>query len=1207
MQKTVYGRRSAYMRLRLLDQLLLAVRALFSKLQPPRSGTFMLAMKLTIVFLTAAFLQVHANAVSQNVSISGKDLSLKKVFSIIEQQTGYVVLSNKKDLESTKPVTLSVFDIPLQHLLNMILKDQPVNFRLDGTTIVLSKKPVIDPNNNIFNIYRAGVPVDGGVVDSLGKPVQGASVRLTPGDKGTTTNQYGSFSIPNVAPGSYTLEVSFVGYEVHRQKITVPATGVVQVGKITLKASNASMETIEIVATGYQTLPRDRATGAFSTVSNELLSTRVEPNIMTRLEGLVPGLFSRSTGGYNIRGLATLYGDRQPLIVVDGFPYEGDFSYLNPDDILNVTVLKDAAAASIYGTRAANGVIVITTRLGSTRTTRINYNSTIFITPKPDYGKMNLINSSEMVDFQKDLWTMYHPAEPYGYAIPKVDELLYAFERGDITQAQLDAKLNELRSSDGLSQIQDQLVQSRISHKHALSISGGNDKNQFSINLNYLGDRSHTIKTNNETINIGLNDKAQVFKWLTAEAGIFASFTKSESPDFLATDYYRSAMPYQSIKDANGNYVPWRNFKSTAEIARLNGLGLLDETYNPLQQLNSTDNRGKSQYVRVQGGFNVKISKALNFDVKYQTERGNAYYKNYYGPDNWRIRSVINDATQIVNGVIKKNIPDGGMITETRSDYTSYTLRAQLNFDKRLGRDHAITAIAGTERRSIHSTATQLERFGYTDNNLQFKPVNYEAIANLTGTQSPQGTYQYNYLFRNNFNDDVNRYVSFYGNAGYNYKGRYNLTGSVRVDDSNLWGTDPKYRYLPNWSTGVSWRISEEDFMKNYFWLNNLNLRATYGTGGNTAKNTGPYLIVTSGYFYETNGTATTIVSPPNNSLRWEKTTSTNFGLDFAILKNRISGSFDYYVRKTKDLLGEKPTDPTNAFPSAVVNYGSLSNKGFEIGLNTENIKTKDFNWSSRLTFTKNKNKMTDIAPRSEMLVTYLDGNGVQRKGYPMNSLFNFRSAGLDPTNGTPLVYDKDGKVVKNYDQSGNIVTNMTDLAGLVYGGTMDPTYTAGFMNTVRWKKFTFTMMIIANGGNAFRNAIPGAIDNWQFPRNQDRAVLNYWKKPGDENIPGIRPAPALRSNDYYVQLLGYSTDANTLKADYIKVRNIGLSYDFASHLNKLTKINAASLMVQVQNPFSWFRNDYDLDPEAYFTNSVGAERGLPVMPVYMIGLNVTF
>jgi len=1211
MQKTVYGGRSAYMRTRRLDQLLLMVRALSMKLQPGVSKSFMLAMKLTIVFLTVAFLQVHANAVSQSVTISGKELSLKKVFSIIEQQTGYVVLSNKKDLEATKPVTLAVFDMPLQQLLNMVFKDQPVNYRLDGTTIVLSRKPMPAPISSLLNTAPPpGIPVDGGVVDSLGRPIAGASVKLLPGNKGTTTNNIGFFSIPNVEHGTYTLEVSFVGYETYRREVIVPPLGVMQVGKIVLKQSTANMEVIEVVATGYQTLPRDRATGAFSTVSSELLSTRVEPSLLTRLEGMVPGLFSKPNGSINLRGLATLYATGSPLIVVDGFPYEGDINYLNPDDILNVTVLKDAAAASIYGTRAANGVIVITTRLGSARQTRINYNSTIFINPKPDASYLELLNSSEVVDLQRDLFNKYHPGfnpNSARYAMPKVTEALYAFEQGQITQAELDATLNDLRSRNGLSQIEDMLMQSSISQKHALSISGGNDKNQFSINLNYIGDRGYTIKTRSENFNVGLNDRAQVFKWLTAEAGIFASLSEVKSAPVSATGFYRR-MPYETLKDAQGNYVAWNELKSPTEIARLNSLGLLDESYNPLQELDRYDISSNNNYFRIQGGFNVKFTKYLNLDLKYQTERGSSYSKNYAGPDAWSTANMINNATQIINGEIIKNIPDGGQIIENRGNARSYTARAQLNFDKGFGRDHQVTAIAGAERRAIHNTGTMVHRLGYNDNNLQFLPVDYNKIANLTNTQSIEGTYNYRFNDNNNFTDNQDRYTSFYGNAGYSFKRKYNLTGSVRVDDSNLWGTDPEYRHLPVWSAGASWRISQEDFMDQFSWLNNLNLRVTYGSGGNVARQVGPYLIATSSYFYETEGMATTILNPPNESLRWEKTVTTNFGLDYSILKNRISGSIDYYIRKTTDLLGEKPTDPTNAFPSALINYGSLSNKGIEVAINTVNIRNKDFEWDTRLSFTKNKNVMTDIAPTDQSIYAYVNGFGTQRKGYAMNALFNYRSAGLDPTNGTPLVYDKDGKVVTSYDQNGSIVANLTDVDALVYGGTMDPTYTVGLMNSIRFKKFTFTMMIIANGGNVFRDAIPGILNQFNFSRNLDRRALNYWKKPGDEKIPGMQPAPDLKqTGGTYLDYIWFSTDANTLKADYVKVRNIGLSYDFASAVNRFAKISAANILVQVQNPLSWFRNDKGLDPEAYGISTNGAFRTTPVTPQYMIGLNLTF
>lgn len=1208
----LFEHRLAWIRPRLLTETLLVMRHPFRGIHTTGRKSFMLAMKLTIVLLTAAFLQVHASAVSQSVTLSGKNISLKKVFAAIEKQTGYVVFSNKEDLEATKPVTLSVYDMPLENLLRIILRDQPVNYRFDGTTIVLSRKPAIRlPDVALDSTHFELIPpqpVSGRVTDSLLKPIEGASVKILPGNKGGTTTANGSFTILNINPGTYTLQISFVGYEVVTRRITVTENEPLQLGTIVLKASVTDLSGVEILSTGYQNLPRERSTGSFSTVSEQLLRARVETNLLNRLEGLIPGLYM-ANGAINIRGLATLYGNQSPLFVVDGFPYEGDINYINPDDVINVTVMKDAAAASIYGTRAANGVISITTRLGSARQTRINFNSTMYISPIPDASYLQLMNSREMVDLQVELFNQRHPDLSDNIlrsAQPKAIEALYKFEQGQISQAELDATLNRLRTLDGQSQLEDMLMQNSINHRHSFSVSGGNNINQYSVTMNYTGSRGHTIRSGSDIVNVGLNDRAQVFKWLTADIGMLANFSKNKTTPVSATSFYRN-MPYEIIKDENGNNVPWNYRKSQYEIDRLIGLGLLDESFNPLNELDRSDIRSNSQYVRLQGGFNVKIAQGLNLDIKYQTERGSNYYKTFNGRDAHVTANMINNATTIRNGVITKNIPDGGQIRETRGDSKSYTARAQLNFDRTFGSDHQVTALAGAERRAVNVTSTTLQRFGYNDNNLQFLPVDALLISNLTGTESIESTFNYRYNDNNFFTNTEDRYVSFYGNAGYTFKRKYNLTGSVRVDDSNLFGTDPKYRHIPLWSAGAGWRISQESFMYGLDWLNNLNLRVTYGMGGNIAKQVGPYLQASSAYFYETEGIATTILYPPNRSLRWERTATTNLGIDFGIIRNRISGSFDFYSRKTTDLLGEKRTDPTNAFNTALINYGSLTNKGFEVAVNTVNIDGA-FKWNTRIAFSHNKNKMTEISPTSESIYAFVDGFGAQRVGYPMNSLFNFRSAGLDPTNGTPLVYDKDGKPVANYDQNGSIVANMTDVDALVYAGTMTPTYTAGLTNTFAYKGFTLNVMVIANGGNVMRDAIPQILSSSNFSRNQDRRVLNYWKKPGDEKIPGVMPAPDLRNTGgTYLSYIWYSTDVNTVKADYIKVRDIALSYDFASALKRFTRLSSARLLVQVQNAYSWFRNNRDLDPEAYQVNSIGAERSLPVMPTYMVGLDLTF
>jgi hypothetical protein len=373
------------------------------------------------------------------------------------------------------------------------------------------------------------------------------------------------------------------------------------------------------------------------------------------------------------------------------------------------------------------------------------------------------------------------------------------------------------------------------------------------------------------------------------------------------------------------------------------------------------------------------------------------------------------------------------------------------------------------------------------------------------------------------------------------------------------------------------------------------------------ARTVGPYLQARSSFFAEANAPATDIILPPNKSLRWERTATTNIGIDFSVLNNRISGSVDYYNRNTSDLLGEKAIDPTNAFPFALINYGSLNNKGIEIALNTVNVKNRHFSWNTTLVVSLNKNKMTEINTRDLNIYGLTAGYGVNSIGYPMDAVYSFRYAGLDPANGSVMVYDADGKVVKNYDQAGSIVANMTDIKGLEYSGTLRPKYTAGLTNSFNYRQFTLNIMLIANGGHVIRD-VTSAFNPGAPAANVDARSMNFWRKPGDEKIPGMLPAPDLKGNgSSYYTLIWYANDQNVLKADYIKVRDISLSYNLTPALARFKKLSAVKLTLQVQNPFHWYANAAGIDPEAYEIASQYANRTLPVMSTYMAGLDITF
>jgi TonB-linked SusC/RagA family outer membrane protein len=1159
-------------------------------------------MRFTSVLLLAICLHVSANTFSQSVTFSGKAVPMEKVFATIKKQTGFVVWGKSDLLKQAGTVSASVQNMPLTTFLELILKDQPLSYKIADKTIMLYSKPASEVT------IPAAEPVRGQVSDSTGISLIGASVLVTGSNQSVVTDTEGRF-ILNVNAGDK-LRISFIGYRTKEVMITAAMLRSGSIGNITLSVISSTLTELNVTAnTGYQSLPKERATGSFSVITEKTLGARMETSLMDRLEGTVPGLFIQN-GNVNIRGLSTLYGNQAPLYVVDGFPYEGDLNYINPADVVNVTVMKDAAAASIYGTRAANGVISITTRYGSSRKLTVNFSSTAFITAKPDEGYTNLLSSSQMVDLQQELFNIWHPSYSDGIkrsGQSKVTEALYKFEQGLITQTELDNTLNTLRNSDGRGQIKDLFMRNRVKQRHSFSATGGNDIHQYNIMMNYTGNRDYGFRTGNEDINVGMNNKVKVFDWLDAEAGATTNIRNGKFLRESPQGFLRNNMPYEVLKNPDGSNAAFTKLKSPYEIERLKNLGLYDETFNPLDELYNQDLSYWSNYFRLQGGFTVKIIRGLTLDLKYQTERGTSYNKEYYNSGSYYARQMINDAAQVINGALVKNVPDGGQLYETRGNSKSYTARAQLNFDRQIKGKHHVSALAGFERRAVSQSSTSVFKMGYNDNNLQYTPVDEVALGNLKGTESLQSTFSLRFNNYNNFYYGEDRYISAYGNVGYTYNGKYNLTGSVRIDNSNLFGTDPRYRYLPLWSVGASWRLSEEDFMKDASWLNNLSVRATYGLGGNVARTVGPYLQARSSFFAEANAPATDIILPPNKSLRWERTATTNIGIDFSVLNNRISGSVDYYNRNTSDLLGEKAIDPTNAFPFALINYGSLNNKGIEIALNTVNVKNKHFSWNTTLVLSLNKNKMTEINTRDLNIYGLTAGYGVNSIGYPMDAVYSFRYAGLDPANGSVMVYDADGKVVKNYDQAGSIVANMTDIKGLEYSGTLRPKYTAGLTNSFNYRQFTLNIMLIANGGHVIRD-VTSAFNPGAPAANVDARSMNFWRKPGDEKIPGMLPAPDLKGNgSSYYTLIWYANDQNVLKADYIKVRDISLSYNLTPALARFKKLSAVKLTLQVQNPFHWYANTAGIDPEAYEIASQYANRTLPVMSTYMAGLDITF
>lgn len=1154
--------------------------------------------KKLILFLTFLFLAIHLSAqgVDKRFSITFKNESLSSALKKIGKVSGVRVEFAYEDVNPYK-VTANLKDVTAQQAVKAVINGKPLTYSTNGRFIVISKvNRMIAPQKSNQSSSRKH-NITGQVLDAEGEPLIGVTVKIKGTTMGVLTDVNGKFDV-SVNNDNSTLVFSYIG----KKNIERRAENGNYM-KIVLEDVVNALD--NVVVTGYQTISKERATGSYSIVSQKNLKGKLETNIMSRIEGLIPGINKVSSNGSNsdivIRGITTYRGVTSPLYVVDGMPYEGSLSSIVPSDVQNITVLKDAAASSIYGARAANGVIVITTRRGKEGKTRVAYDGSIKITPKSDLGYLNLMNSSELIDLQIEGFNYYHTKYENlnkRYSLNPVLDLLYKHEKGQLNDSSLSDALLPYRNMDNRGQIEKEFERVGVTHQHNLSISGGTERNRYIASLNYTGDFGNQKFQYSDRIGFNLKDDVTFYKWLSADFGVTGAFSRSDS-DNGGSSYMsliRSYPSYYMLRDENGMPKAFPRNKSDYELNRLQSIGLLDETYSPITNRSEENYHTNSNYYRLYAGLKFNIIEGLNFDVKYQTEGSYNKSRQLYTNRSWYARNMTNDAAVIdpATGSITFNVPKGGQMGLSRSDTYSYTLRAQANFDRIFGK-HAITAIAGAERRAVRTTGTNVYYMGYDDNSLNYTPYNPLILSPISGTESLNGSFNWYSQNYNNESYSEDRYVSFFGNASYTFDDRYTLTGSIRMDQSNLFGTDPKYQYRPLWSIGGSWHLTSESFMKDVRFLDRLSVRLTYGIGGNVPKDVGPYLnIYDDGYNSWVGAMGSYIGYPPNPMLRWEKTATTNIGIDFSIFKSRLSGSIDYYNKSTTDLLGSRNADPTLGWSSLLLNYGKMYNRGIEISLQSQNIKNRTFSWTTNATFSYNKNELTNLEGTQESVFNYSAYN-VAAVGYPLNSLFSYRYAGLDPKDGNVLVYN----------QAGEKVSNVSSIKDMVYSGTRTPKYTAALKNAISYQNFDFSFMFVYYGGNVMRDVVAGYMGGAPGS-NLNRKAMNHWRKPGDENIPGV--APSFNKNiNYRLAQTWYSADVHVKKADYIKLRDVSISYNVPKkYLNKWG-FESLALTCQLSNVWWWAANG-DIDPESYTLSGYGSGALTEKSPVtYTFGLSVNF
>jgi TonB-linked SusC/RagA family outer membrane protein len=1141
-------------------------------------------MKLTAIILVVSMMQVSAVSFAQRISVRQQKITFEKLIKEISIQTGYNVLLPADKISTSKIITADFSNAALSTVMDRALRGSDLTYVIKEKTIIVQSKEKTILENMVD--FLKLINITGRILNEKGEALVGATLKVKGAPKTTLTNTEGGYAFNNVDEHAI-LTISFLGYKTQEVRV------IEKMPDIKMELASNKLDEINImVSTGYQRLPKERAAGSFGFVTQADLDKRSNTNILTYLEGQVSGLLTGADGKLTIRGQSTIAAssNKDPLIVLDGFPVERNVESINPNDVESITVLKDASAASIWGVRAANGVIVIQTKRGqsSRKPLDIDFSSTLSITPAADINKLPYASSASYIEFEKfkvdNKLTLFTTGIPRSAISPVLDAYLNR-------PAEASQIVDPLKNINAYDEFKDLFMSPASRQQYALAIAGKGEKSTHRASFSYDNINAEFKQNNSKRFVTDLFETMAILPKLRAQLGLNYALNTGVNNGMGYADL-KNMLPYQQILDKNGGYVVQpQTFYQLDKQAYVNAGYPYNWDYNLMQEFDNKNNTVKTTNINVTAGLSYEILKGLAANIGYQYESGNTVTKNSYNEDTYLVRNTVNYATTIKNGVLTSGIPKGGIYKEYNNNFYSQTYRGMLKYDGDfLHGKHVISAIAGTEVRELGNKASNQTKYGYDLQSLQFARVNYNAFYT-----DVRGNAQNLIPDETIFQDDLNRFVSIYTNAGYTYDDKYTLNASARLDQTNLFGSSDQYKNVWLWSAGLSWQLHKERFLEMGV-FNSLILRATYGINGNVNKSTSPFLIANVATNAQNNLPYAYVSNPTNPLLRWEKTKVTNIGLDFVILKQRIRGTLEYYNRSSSDLLGNATVNGTYGFNTAFINYASLKNTGIDVNLSGL-ILNEGFKWLATLNYSYNKNKITRVDFPQKTVGAYLAG--VPQAGLPLNYLYSYKWAGLSAA-GTPQVYNEKGETV-------GYKTEMANPLALIYqGNSVSPHYGA-LINEFGYKCFSLLTNFTYKMGHKFfvpviqySTAYGGAS---QISADWDRR----WMKPGDEAFTNIPAAPtAVTGLNVYDQYTQYA-DVNVETASIIRFRELLLNYKFPVKSRQNYPSSMFTIGLQVRNLAAYKFNKAGLDPEYFTTTTQSSTTILPPRPEYSLILKANF
>lgn len=1182
----------------------------------------------TVILIFTGIAKISAHSSLQQLVLHNNRMTIRQIFKEIKSQTGYDVLWQPKQLDVDKIITINLNRVSLFDLLHACLSEEKKKtFDIQDKSIIIRSV-----RNEFFSLKKDSVFIyKGRVTDEKGKPLAGATIKVIKSDAVTFTTLQGNFAISG--SNKVILEISYIGYQ--NKQITSNGVNASKMINISLIPGENTLGEVNIVSTGYQDLPKERATGSFEVITKEQLQHSTDPNLIRRLEGITTSMNfnnnlipnnsadAKSVGLYaqyaksplinlTIRGKNTLNNGTDPtnmsgnvLVVIDGIASPYSIDEVDPNDVESITVLKDAAAASIWGSRAANGVIVVKTKRGKyNKPLNVSYNSNFNITDKLDLFYKKSMSTSDYIDMEilkfKLANTSIVPPDLYNAqrSYSPVVEILNQQKISQLSDEQALDQINSLRNNDVRQDLTKYLLRDAFTQNYSLALDGGGKYVSYRLSVGYNDSKNNTMNSGSNRLNLSYNNSIRVTKKLNIDVGAFYSQRKSsdQSPKNAVNGGVEgSIFPYTKLADSQGNYlsIPYRYrpvFLDLIESTYGNNIPSL--RFNPLQNIQEGYTKSNSRDINLNVGLNYKFNDIVSIAVQYNYTKGNNEQYALDHANSFYMRDLIARFTMPSNYVdpifgpqpYYNQIPVGASYAPLFVNSTSQVLRSLINVTKNWSDHHIINAIAGIEATQSYTLTKNDQYYGYNEQT-GYSDVNLDYSKLFFPLFTTPSAYYVGIPYYNSFSDYKVRTYSLFSNLAYTYLQRYTLSGSVRKDVSSEFGIGTNRTGTPFYSLGAGWNISSEPFYKSD-WLPSLKLRVTFGYNGNVNPlvSTSPLIQYSSPIIGDNRLKYAVVSSATNNNLRAEKTATTNYGIDFGTKNNRISGSLEYYDKLTTDLLANNPVDPTTGFNQQVFNTATLHGWGIDFTINSLNLQAGKFSWNSSFLFSYNKVKVkklfTAFATTAQNVV--LNANGVPyNEGYDLSRLFAFKWAGLNPTTGDPMGILNGQPVVISSNSTGSNILNQIGSAPLStthYFGSAVPVYYGSFRNTFRYGNFSVSANFLYKLGYYFRRPSSSlALYNNLFNGTIIGSEYNQrWQKPGDElytNVPSL-VYPATNARDLFYQ---YS-EINVLKADHVRLQEINISYSLSK---KNWILKTPRIYANVTNlGIIWRANKLGLDPD---------------------------